>query len=275
MYACIQMIRDKLHTIIFEADTPAGKAFDVGLLVVISLSILSVMLESVESIDAQFGKELRIIEWIFTIIFTFEYIVRIWIIRKSVSYIFSVMGIVDLLAILPSYLGLIFVGTQSLLVIRALRLLRIFRIFKLAHFVGEGAIIINALKASRAKLIVFLGAIFNLVIILGTVMYLVEGSEHGFTSIPKSIYWAIVTLTTVGYGDIAPETVVGQAIASVIMILGYAIIAVPTGIVTSSLAKEGIFKSVNTHSCPNCSKEGHDDNAKFCKYCGSTLEHET
>jgi len=263
-------LKERIHEIIFEADTPLGKAFDVTLLVAIVLSVLAVMLESVSDIAEHYGGILYITEWVFTIMFTLEYVARIIVIQKPWKYVFSFFGLVDLLSIIPTYLSLFFVGAHSLLVIRSIRLLRVFRIFKLARFLGEASQLMTALKASRIKIIVFIGTVFTSVIILGTLMYLIEGGENGFTSIPKSIYWAIVTLTTVGYGDIAPQTVLGQMVASVVMVLGYGIIAVPTGIVTSELIKP-YKKSTNTISCQNCGQEGHDDDAVHCKYCGEKL----
>ncbi len=262
-------LKQRLYVIIFEADTPAGKAFDVALLWAILISIAAVMLESVPSMEERYGTVFRITEWILTVAFTIEYVVRIIASEKPRKYIFSFYGIIDFLAILPTYLSLVFVGTQYLLVIRALRLLRVFRILKLGRFVGEGEQLGRALRSSRHKIVVFLGAVLSIVVIMGTVMYLIEGGENGFTSIPRSVYWAIVTLTTVGYGDIAPQTVLGQAIASVIMIMGYAIIAVPTGIVTVELGKaQGKTKEI---ICESCGKGGHAPDAIFCKHCGERL----
>ncbi|CAA0195315.1 Potassium voltage-gated channel subfamily KQT [Tenacibaculum maritimum] len=262
--------KQKLHEIIYEADTPAGKFFDVVLLLAILASILLVMLESVEAINAEYSKLLNTTEWFITILFTIEYILRIVAIHKPTKYIFSFYGIIDLLSTIPKYLAIFFTGTHSLVALRGLRLLRVFRILKLARFIGASNNFIKALKASRAKIAVFLFFVIILCIILGTVMYLIEGGENGFTSIPRSVYWAVVTLTTVGYGDIAPHTPFGQFIASIIMILGYGIIAVPTGIVTSEMTKvENIH--TNTQSCGNCSVEGHHDNADFCYNCGSKL----
>ncbi len=263
--------RVRLHEIIFEADTPVGKAFDVALLVAILASVAAVMLESVNSIEIRVGHVLRDVEWFFTILFTVEYVLRIVSVRRPLRYIFSFLGIVDLLAVLPTYLSLIFVGTQYLLVIRTFRLLRVFRIFKLSRYLGQARVLATALKASREKIVVFLGTVLTIVIIMGTVMYLVEGEKNGFTSIPRSIYWAIVTLTTVGYGDIAPRTVLGQAIASMIMILGYGIIAVPTGIVTVELSRAS-RQGESTVVCRECSHEGHDSDAVYCKHCGTKLE---
>lgn len=262
-------LKERIHEIIFEADTPWGRAFDVTLLAAIVLSMFAVMLESVKQINQDYEKLLYIIEWVFTGLFTIEYIARIIVIKRPWKYVFSFFGLVDLLSIIPTYLSLIFVGAHSFLVIRSIRLLRIFRIFKLAQYLGEASQLVKALKASRIKMIVFIGTILTVVIILGTLMYLIEGSENGFTSIPTSIYWAIVTLTTVGYGDIAPNTSLGKMVASVVMILGYGIIAVPTGIVTAELSKQKT--RINTTSCQNCGQEGHDDDAEHCKYCGELL----
>lgn len=262
--------KEKLHEIIYEADTPAGKLFDVVLLIAIIASIVLVMLESVNSINSKYGELLNISEWFITILFSVEYIVRIISINKPRKYIFSFYGIIDLLSTLPKYLAIFFTGTHSLVALRALRLLRVFRILKLARFVGESNNFMKALRASKAKIAVFLFFVLILCVILGTIMYLIEGGENGFTSIPRSVYWAIVTLTTVGYGDIAPHTPFGQFIASIIMILGYGIIAVPTGIVSSEMVKVNDI-NLNTQSCPNCSYEGHDDDAIYCNHCGSKL----
>ncbi|CAM1343490.1 ion transporter [Tenacibaculum amylolyticum] len=262
--------KNRLHEIIYEADTPAGKLFDVILLIAILLSIAVVMLESVNSIGENYKEALNIAEWVITILFSLEYFLRIISISKPSKYIFSFYGIIDFLSTIPKYLSLFFVGTHSLVALRALRLLRVFRILKLARFIGESQNLMKALKASRAKIFVFLFFVLILCVILGTVMYLVEDSENGFTSIPRSVYWAIVTLTTVGYGDIAPATPLGQFIASVIMILGYAIIAIPTGIVSSEMVKHSDV-NLNTQACPNCGTEGHKDNADFCYHCGHNL----
>lgn len=262
--------REKLHEIIYEADTKEGKLFDVILLASILLSIALVMLESVNSINIKYNTELNIFEWIITILFTIEYILRIICIRRPLSYVFSFYGIIDLLSTVPKYLSLLFVGTHSLVALRALRLLRVFRILKLARYIGESNQLIKALRASRAKIAVFLFFVLILCIILGTIMYLIEGPKNGFTSIPRGVYWAIVTLTTVGYGDISPHTALGQFIASVVMILGYAIIAIPTGIVSSEITKNHKVHT-NTQSCLNCAAEGHNDDAEFCYNCGSKL----
>ncbi|MDH5598780.1 MAG: ion transporter [Cyclobacteriaceae bacterium] len=263
--------KKKLYVIIYEADTFWGKTFDVVLLIAIVLSILAVMLETVESIDKQYGNMLNIFEWVLTVVFTIEYILRVIIVSKPKKYIFSFYGIIDFLSIIPSYLGLFISGAQAMLILRSVRLLRVFRVFKLVRFLGEASYLLNALRASRVKILVFLGGVFILVVILGSVMYVVEGREHGFTSIPRSIYWAVVTLTTVGYGDIAPQTVVGQALATFIMILGYGIIAVPTGIVSVEMNKQTVTPNTKIRACPHCSQEGHSDDADYCKFCGGKL----
>ena len=262
--------RDKLHEIIFEAETPAGKLFDVLLLWAILLSVFAVLVESMSAIRLQYGNTLRIIEWGFTALFSIEYVFRLVCVRRPLSYAKSFFGIVDLLAILPSYISLFVTGAQSLLVIRALRLLRIFRILKLVRFVRESHVLIRALQAARIKIAVFLGGVLCLVLIMGSLMYLVEGEANGFTSIPRSIYWAIVTMTTVGYGDITPKTALGQCLSAIVMILGYAIIAVPTGIISVEIAQAD-HRSSNTRSCSNCSEEGHVVRAVFCHHCGEKL----
>lgn len=262
----------RLHEIIYEADTPAGKLFDILLIVSIVTSVIIVMLESVAEIRMAYGTILHVAEWIFTIAFTIEYILRLICVQRPWLYMRSFFGIVDLLAILPTYISFIFPGSQYLLSVRILRLLRIFRILKLAQYLREAKTLRLALSASSRKISVFLLAVFSLVVILGSIMYLIEGPENGFDNIPESVYWAIVTLTTVGYGDIAPMTTLGKMVASVIMIIGYGIIAVPTGIVTVELSQaQQKQKQVSTQACPNCSGEGHDTNAKYCKYCGSEL----
>ena len=262
--------RSKAHELIFESETTAGRVFDVTLWICILASVTAVLLESVTSIRLAYGPILRTVEWGFTVLFTIEYALRLAAVGRPWRYATSFFGIVDLLAILPTYLSLVVTGTQSLLVIRTLRLLRIFRVFKLARFVGAERLLRSAVRASARKIIVFLGAVLTLVLIIGAMMYLIEGEENGFTNIPQSIYWAIVTMTTVGYGDIAPQTVVGKLFASMVMIIGYGIIAVPTGIVTVELAAAQ-NKEVSTEFCPECASEGHDVDAKHCKYCGARL----
>lgn len=261
--------RDKLHTIIFEADTKAGKIFDEVLIFFILLSVGVVMLDSMEDVRINFKTELYFAEWFFTIVFSLEYILRIISLRKPTIYVKSFFGLVDLLSILPTYLSFILPGSHYLVTIRILRILRVFRVLKLAQYIGESTTLIKALIASKRKIIVFLFAVLTSTIILGSLIYVVEGKENGFTSIPRSIYWAIVTLTTVGYGDISPQTNLGQFIASIAMILGYGIIAVPTGIVTVEMSKA--MKTTNTQVCQNCGFDEHDNDAKFCKICGKNL----
>jgi voltage-gated potassium channel len=264
--------RENLRVIIFEADTRYGKIFDVALLVAILASVAAVMLDSVEGIRARFGHQLDIVEWIFTLLFTVEYGLRLVSVPRASHYARSFFGVVDVLAILPTYLSLLLPGAEHLLVIRGLRLLRIFRVFKLGRFLGEASIIADALTNSRHKITVFLGTVMILVTILGTAMYLIEGQEHGFTSIPASVYWAIVTMTTVGYGDMAPGTPLGKGLASLVMIMGYAIIAVPTGIVTAEIVETAAGKRVTTRCCPHCMSEGHERKAEYCKDCGKPLD---
>jgi voltage-gated potassium channel len=263
--------RERVFLIIFEADTPAGKAFDVALLVAIIASIVAVMLESVDWISREYRFSLRVAEWVFTGLFTAEYILRLLCVPRASAYARSFFGLVDLASIAPSFLSLLVPRTHSLLVIRSLRLLRVFRIFKLAQFLGEANVLAEALRASRHKVMVFLGTVLVMVVIFGTAMFVIEGEESGFTSIPRSMYWAIVTMTTVGYGDVAPQTVLGQLLASAIMITGYGIIAVPTGIVTAEIVSLG-RKPITTRSCPSCLSEGHLHTAKFCRDCGAELQ---
>lgn len=261
----------RLHEVIYESETRAGKIFDVALLFCILASIVIVMLDSVNTLHQQYGNFFYTIEWVFTIIFTIEYILRLISIRYPFKYMVSALGIIDLLAILPGYLTLFGVGAHSLLVLRALRLLRIFRIFRLVHFLSEMQFLSVAIKNSLRKISIFVLFVLTCVVILGSVIYLVEGQENGFTSIPQSVYWAIVTITTVGYGDIAPVTPLGKFIASFIMLLGYGIIAVPTGIVTTEMAIAARSRRQGNAACPACGKEGHDDDANFCKHCGGQL----
>ncbi|GAA3589585.1 ion transporter [Flavivirga amylovorans] len=271
--------KTKLHDIIYEAETPTGKLFDVVLLITIIASIILVMLESVNSIDIKYHDFLNISEWIITILFSIEYIARIITVKRPFKYITSFYGIIDLLSTIPKYISLIFGGVHALAALRALRLLRIFRILKLARYLGASNNLVNALKASRAKISVFLFAVVIIAIILGTIMYLIEGEENGFSNIPKSVYWCIVTLTTVGFGDIAPQTPLGQFIASLVMILGYGIIAVPTGIVSAEYTAQSKSKkepetpkvNLNSLSCANCMAEKHKDGADFCYNCGEKL----
>ena len=261
-------MKEKIHEVIFEADTPSGKYFDIALLFSIIVSVIAVSLESIEAIDKVYHSQLVMIEWLFTILFTIEYILRLYSTEHSVKYSTSFFGVVDLLAILPTYLSIFVPGAQSLLVIRGLRLLRIFRVFKLSRYLGEANILSEAIIQSRTRIVVFLSTITVLSFITGAGMYLVEGPKHGFTSIPQSVYWAITTLTSTGYGDTVPITPIGKLLAIFIMIMGYSLIIVPTGIISTEMMKLG---DISTQACKNCSKEGHDFNAKFCKHCGFEL----
>lgn len=262
--------RHRLHEIMFEDDTWLGRAFDVALTWCIVISVIAVILESVSEVRDVYGRWLFAVEWFFTLLFTVEYLVRLMAVRRPLGYATSFFGIVDLVAILPTYLSLLIPGTQALLVVRAFRLLRVFRIFKLRSYLSEARLLFRAIRGGLPKVTVFLGAVLAIVLTVGTLMYLVEGEANGFTSIPRSIYWAIVTLTTVGYGELYPKTALGQAIASALMIVGYGIIAVPTGIITTELVRE-YRNPVSAQACPACSRQGHDYDAKFCKYCGSGL----
>jgi len=259
--------------VIFEADTAAGKWFDVALILCIVASVAVVMLDSVAGINESHGRLLYLLEWLFTVLFTVEYVLRLVCVGNPARYAVSFFGIVDLLAIVPTYAGLVLAGTHYLAVIRILRVLRIFRVLKLGECVGEANVLKQALIASRKKIVVFLFTVLTLVVIIGSVIYLIESrpAESGFTSIPKSVYWAIVTLTTVGYGDLSPQTPFGQLLASMVMILGYSIIAVPTGIMTVELTEAARDKKITSQTCPECSKQGHDHDAVYCKYCGARL----
>ncbi len=270
-----EISKKKLHSVIFETNTPEGKRFDVILLILIAVSVIIVALETVPSIGGRFETLFKALEWIFTIIFTIEYALRIYSVKNPWKYITSFYGIVDLVSIVPTYLSVIYTGSQALLVVRALRLFRIFRIFKMARAMNQGFVIVRALKNSTTKILVFLFAVMMVVCIFGSLMYLVEGGSNSkFDSIPRSIYWSIVTITTVGFGDITPVTTLGQFLSAILMIVGYAIIAVPTGIVTSELTKKDNLiqeSDLSTEHCPSCSKEGHDEDAIHCKYCGEVL----
>ena len=263
--------REKLHEIIYEADTPAGKLFDIVLIIAIIFSLILVMLDSVKAIHDEYVAFFYYAEWVVTILFSIEYLLRIICTNKPLKYIFSFYGIVDLLSTLPLYLSLIIVGNSPLVTFRALRLLRIFRILKITKYVGAGNRLMIALRASFPKILVFLYSVIIISFIVGTLMYLVEGPESGFTSIPRSIYWTIVTLTTVGFGDIHPITPLGQFIATFIMILGYGVIAVPTGIVGANYVTTSTIDKSNTQSCFNCGEDYHTDNAKVCHQCGYSL----
>lgn len=264
--------RLRLYEIIFEADTPEGRSFDIALLVAIVLSVIAVSLDSVADIRMRYGGWLNAVEWFFTILFTIEYVLRLWTVQRPMAFVFSPFGIIDLLAIMPNYLSLIFPGMEFLVVIRVLRILRIFRIFKLAHFLREGNRLTRALYASRVKIMVFLLFILLVTTVFGTLIYVIEYQHNDqFSNIPSSIYWAIVTLTTVGYGDISPVTDLGRMLAALVMMLGYSILAVPTGIVTAEIIRQKDLPPVSTQVCPHCAREGHDFDAVYCKYCGELI----
>jgi voltage-gated potassium channel len=263
--------RYKTYHVIFETESAWGRAFDVTLILAILGSVAVVMLDSVASFRAEHGPLLRLIEWGFTVIFTAEYALRLWSVRSPRSYALSFFGLIDLIAVMPTYLSLLLPGGQFLAAIRILRVMRVFRVLKLAQYMGEARVLGSALRASRYKISVFLVAVVTIVVVVGSVMYLVEGAPAGFTSIPIGVYWAIVTLTTVGYGDIAPITPLGQTLASFVMILGYGIIAVPTGIVTSELTSQARAAMGPYRACPDCGHRETDDQALFCRRCGTDL----
>ncbi len=264
-------VRLALQQTIFEAETRAGKAFDIVLIISILCSVAAVMLDSVAAVRASYGDILPDVEWFFTILFTVEYLLRLICVGRPLKYATSFFGIIDLVSIVPTYLSLFLPGSQILLVIRILRVLRVFRVLKFVQYLEESRLLMDALKASRKKITVFLFVVLTVVVVLGSIMYLIEGEANGFTSIPRSIYWAIVTLTTVGYGDISPNTFPGRVLASFIMLLGYGIIAVPTGMVTAEIALAVRGQKVSTHACPECTAEGHDPDAQHCKCCGARL----
>ena len=264
--------RARLHQIVFESDTAAGRAFDVAVIALILLSVAAVSLETVGGLAPGTYRTLRTAEWVLTLLFTIEYVLRLVAVRRPIAYARSFFGVVDLLAILPTYVSLLVPGAQVLLVVRILRLLRVFRVLKLTRFLTEARVLSHALRASSRKISVFLLVVSTIVVVVGALMYAIEGAEHGFTSIPRSMYWAVVTLTTVGYGDIAPRTPLGQTLASLVMILGYGIIAVPTGIVTAELTAGARDRGgVSGQACPNCAAEGHDVDARYCRRCGAAL----
>lgn len=265
-------VREKIREIIFGHSTRAGKAFDIALILSIVISVAVVMLDSVKAYNLRFGSLLHGIEWFFTVLFTVEYILRLYSAKAKSAYAWSFFGVVDLIAILPTYLALILPGSQYFLVVRVLRVLRIFRILKFARYVDESRLLMQAMRSSRRKIVVFLLGVLTVTIILGSLMFIIEGEENGFTSIPKSVYWAIVTLTTVGYGDISPKTPLGEALSIVIMIIGYGIIAVPTGIVSAELTSRPKPKKHKMFVCDTCGWDSHDNDATFCKNCGGKLE---
>ena len=260
-------VRDKIGRVLFEDDTRMGRLFNIILLITILLSVFAVMLNSVYSLSIKYGDIFLYVEWIITILFSIEYFLRIYSAKKTVKYIFSFYGIIDLLTILPTYISLLIAGTNVLAVIRMLRLMRIFRVFKLVKYTKASNVLLISLRNSKTKIVVFLEVVLIIVVIIGSMMYFIEGPENGFISIPKSIYWAIVTITTVGYGDISPQTVSGQTLASILMIVGFAIIAVPTSIVGSEL----YALKHNSTVCKICKHNSHDIDAKYCKKCGSLL----
>lgn len=266
-----QTVKQKLRRVIFGTDTKAGRYFDISLIICIILSVLLVFIDTVDSVHKEYGGVIRIVEWVFTGIFTIEYLLRLYCSAQPVQYARSFYGIVDLLSILPSYLALIFPGANFTLVIRILRLFRIFRVLKLLRYLSEGNILLRAMMQSSRKVFLFFFSVSLIVMVLSAFMYVVEGPENGFTSIPKSIYWTIVTITTVGYGDITPQTALGQGIAALTMLIGYSIIAIPTGILTAEISQE-IVRKKDLRRCSNCLKTGHEINALYCDKCGSELE---
>ena len=262
--------RNRLYEVIFEADTRAGKLFDILLLIAILTSVLATILNSVGSIEEQYGSWLTNLNWVFTFLFTIEYGLRLYCAKKPVRYARSFFGVVDLLAVLPTYLSLFIPGARFLDVIRILRMLRIFRVMQMVQYVDDGDLLLKALVSSRRKIGIFLFAVVTLVVILGSLMYVIEGADNGFTSIPAGIYWAIVTLTTVGYGDISPQTGLGQTLAACIMIIGYSIIAVPTGIISAEVGRSSVWAKIPLH-CDACDADDHDPDATHCKHCGHGL----
>ncbi len=262
--------RLRLRKVIFESDTQAGRVFDIALFWAILASMATVMLDSVASVRESYGTIIGVVEWFFTILFTIEYMLRLYSAPIRLRYATGFFGVVDLLSVLPTYLDFVFGGLQSLLILRVFRLLRIFRVFRLGKHMGEARTLVTALEKSVPKITVFLSTVLSIVLVVGALMYLLEGEANGFTSIPRSIYWAIVTMTTVGYGDISPKTAIGQVVASVLMILGYGIMAVPTGIVAAELTHETRHASAGA-ICGECGTAGHDPGARFCKNCGGEL----
>ena len=265
-------LRARLYTVIFEADTRAGRIFDLTLIVAILASVVVVVLDSVEAVSSRHGSVLGALEWFFTLLFTAEYLARLYCVRRPLRYATSFFGVIDFLSVLPTYLALMMPGAHVLLDVRILRLLRIFRVLKLTSYVEEYGMLSRALLASRRKILIFLSVVMMVVLLLGTAMYVVEGPGNGFTSIPTSVYWAITAITTVGFGDIVPKTDIGRAISSVMMLLGWGILAVPTGIISSEMTMQSrLFRLTTTRTCPECLSEGHDADAKFCKDCGAPL----
>ncbi|MGW8180476.1 MAG: ion transporter [bacterium] len=266
----LQNLRSLFYEVIFESNTPAGKLFDVVIITFILISVAVVMLDTVPALHSSFGSVFYFTEWFFTLVFTVEYFLRLFSARRASRYAFSFYGSVDLLSVIPTYLNLILAGSAYLLIIRILRILRIFRVLKLMVYTREAEVLIRSLLASRRKILIFLCSVATLVIIFGSLMYVIEGEENGFTSIPRSVYWAVVTLTTVGYGDIAPKTSLGRFVACLVMLLGYSIIAVPTGIVTVAMSRAG-SRAEKQVSCGRCGSQDHDADALYCKRCGSAI----
>lgn len=263
--------RQRWYTIIFEADTRHGRLFDVALLIAIVASVLVVIADSLPAVHSRLGLPLTVLEWMFTLFFTAEYVMRILVVRRPLRYVFSFYGIIDVISIMPTWLAFFVPELAFLIDVRLLRLLRVFRILKLTVYFEEAQILYRALANSRRKIFVFLATVFIITVILGTVMYVVEGPQHGFTSIPVSMYWAVVTLTTTGFGDMVPRTPLGQFITSLTILLGYGIIAFPTGIVGAELAASIMKRPLTTRTCTHCLTEGHDPDARFCKHCGGHL----
>ncbi|QIR14272.1 ion transporter [Shewanella aestuarii] len=264
-------LKQQLRRIIFGTDTPLGKAFDIGLMISIVLSILLICLDTIDSLHTDYGQYFLIGEWFFTLLFTIEYLLRLYCSQNRLQYARSFFGVVDLLSILPSYLALIFPGANFALALRVLRLFRVFRVLKLLRFLADGNLLLRAMMQSSRKVFVFFFSVSLIILVLSVIMYVVEGPNNGFSSIPKSIYWTIVTITTVGYGDITPQTPLGQGIAAITMLIGYSIIAIPTGILTAEISHE-IVRVRDLRKCSNCGKKGHDNDAQFCNHCGSELE---
>lgn len=266
-------LRGKTYEVIFGHEPGWGRRFDAGLIVLILASVGAVMLDSVSDFNGRYGPELVTVEWAFTILFTIEYAVRIWCVKNVRAYVFSFFGIIDLLSVIPTYLSVLLPGGQFLAVIRVLRVIRVFRVFKLVRFLGEASLLSVALRNARYKIAVFLVTVLCIVIVVGSIMYLIEGPQSGFTSIPKGVYWAIVTLTTVGYGNIAPITPLGQFLAAFVMVMGYGIIAVPTGIVTAEIAQLPGGGAYHAIPCPSCEHIETDPDSRFCRFCGVSMTH--
>ncbi|MFL6715813.1 MAG: ion transporter [Burkholderiaceae bacterium] len=268
----VEGLRARLYTVIFEADTRAGRMFDLALIVAILASVAVVVLDSVQAVSSRHGDALGALEWFFTLIFTVEYAARLYCVRRPLRYATSFFGAIDFLSVLPTYLAMLMPGAHVLLDVRILRLLRIFRILKLTSYIEEYGMLTRALLASRRKILIFLSVVMMVVLLMGTVMYVVEGPGNGFTSIPTSVYWAITAITTVGFGDIVPKTDIGRAISSIMMLLGWSILAVPTGIISSEMTVQSrLFRPPTTRTCPACLSEGHEADAQFCKDCGAPL----